>query len=199
MRMKRWLWWLVLLGFCGEGFAETWQLRDERTGEMFGPISPTNGAVVKVGDRALTLQRSQTKRDQAEELLRHIILPAVEFREANVADVVRFLVEASIAADPAKEGANLVYKDRRLEGGPAASGPAPGKRLEDQVGEWGFGADGGQPFPAPGESVPTITLNLRRVSLYDTLETIAEVAGLEWRIAESGVVIVEPPKSAAQP
>ncbi len=199
MRMNMRFWWLVLLGFCGEGLAETWQLRDERTGELFGPILPTNGAVVKVGDRALTLQRSQTKKDQAEELLRHSILPAVEFREANVADVVRFLVEASIAADPAKEGANLVFKERRLEGGLEASEPGLGKRLENPGDEWGFGADGGQPFPPPGDSVPTITLNLRRVSLYDTLETIAEVAGLEWRIADSGVVIVEPPKSAVQP
>ncbi len=199
MRMnKRW-WMLVSLWFCGEGFAETWQLRDERTGELFGPVAPTNGAVVQVGERALTLQRSQTKRDQAEELLRHIILPAVEFRQANVADVVRFLVEASIAADPAKEGVNLVYKDRRLEGGLEARAPAPGKRLESPVDEWGFGDDGGEPFPPSGDSVPTITLNLRRVSLYDALETIAEVAGLEWRITEGGLVFVESPKSAAQP
>lgn len=190
---------LVSLWLCGEGFAETWQLRDERTGELFGPVAPTNGAVVKVGDRALTLQRSQTKKDQAEELLRRIILPAVEFREANVADVVRFLVEASIAADPAKDGANLVFKERRLEGGVEARAPAPGERLESPVDEWGVGDEWGRPIPSPGDSVPTITLNLRRVSLYDTLEAIAEVAGLEWRIAESGVVIVEPRKSAAQP
>ena len=199
MRMnKRW-WMLVSLWLCGEGFAETWQLRDERTGEMFGPLVPTNGAVVRVGERMLTLQRSQTKKDQTEELLRSIVIPAVEFRQANVADVIRFLVEASIAADPAKEGANLVYKGRRLEGGAETRAPASGERLEGQEDEWGFGEDGGRPVPPPGDSVPTVTLNLRRVSLYDVLETIAEVAGLEWRITEGGVVFVEPPKSAAQP
>lgn len=199
MRMnKRW-WMLVLLGLCGEGFAETWQLRDERTGEMFGPLAPTNGAVVRVGERMLTLQRSQTKKDQAEELLRSSIIPAVEFRQANVADVIRFLVEASIAADPAKEGANLVYKDRRLEGGLETRAPASGERLESQEDEWGFGEDWGRPISPPGDSVPTVTLNLRRVSLYDALETIAEVAGLDWRITESGVVFVESPKPSAKP
>ena len=195
---KRW-WMLVLLGLCGEGFAETWQLRDERTGEMFGPLAPTNGAVVRVGERMLTLQRSQTKKDQAEELLRRIIIPAVEFRQANGADVIHFLVEASIAADPAKEGANLVYKDRRLEGGVEARAPASGERLESQEGEWGFGEDGGRPMSPPGDSAPTVTLNLRRVSLFDAIDSVAEMAGLEWRITEGGVVFVEPPKNVAKP
>ncbi len=34
-------------------------------------------------------------------------------------------------------------------------------------------------------------MNLRRISLYDAMETVAEVAGVKWRITDGGVVFVE--------
>ena len=182
---------------CGPVFAETWTLRDGQTGEVFGPISPSNGAEVAVGGRTLTLQVSQTKRDKTVDRLKRIVIPAAEFRQAPVTDVLNFLVEASLAADPEKEGANVVFKERRLEDGVVPRPPSSGERLENGPApiddEWGFM---GEPFspPAPADSRGTVTLNLRRVSLYDALETIAEVAGVNWRISEGGVVIVEPAK-----
>ena len=193
MRTLRFLW-VVSIWMCGSAVAETWTLRDERTGEVFGPVTPTDGAEVEVGGRTLTLQRAQTKRDETEARLKRIIIPAVEFRQAHVTDVLNFLVEASIAADPEKEGANVVFKERRLEDGVEPRAPAPGERLEgrsEPVDEWGFMEDPFSPSP-PVDSGGTVTLNLRRVSLYDAMETIAEVAGVKWRITEGGVVIVEP-------
>lgn len=193
MRTLRFLW-VVSIWICGAADAETWTLRDERTGEEFGPIYPSNGAEVEVGGRRLTLHRSQTKRDVTEARLKRIIIPAAEFRQAQLTDVLHFLVEASIAADPDKEGANVVFKERRLEDGVDPRAPVPGERLEgrsEPVDEWGFMEDPFSPSP-PVDSGGSVTLNLRRVSLYDAMETIAEVAGLEWRISEGGVVIVEP-------
>ncbi|NCA82283.1 MAG: hypothetical protein EOM72_06005 [Opitutae bacterium] len=195
MRTLRFLW-VVSIWICAAAVAETWTLRDGQTGEVFGPVSPSNGAEVAVGGRTLTLHVSQTKRDETVARLKRIIIPAAEFREANAADVVRFLVEASIAADPEKEGANVVFKERRLEDGVDPRKPALGERLEgrsEPVDEWGFIEDPFSPSP-PVDSGGTVTLNLRRVSLYDALETIAEVAGVNWRISEGGVVIVEPAK-----
>ena len=194
MRTLRFLW-VVSIWICGAAAAETWTLRDEQTGEVFGPIYPSNGAAVEVGGRTLTLHRSQTKRDETEARLKRIIIPAAEFRQAQVADVLLFLVEASIAADPDKEGANVVFKERRLEDGVDPRAPAPGERLEgrsEPLDEWGWVGD---PFSSPSPPVDsgrTVTLNLRRGSLYDAMETIAEVAGVKWRITEGGVVIVEP-------
>lgn len=193
MRTLRVLW-VVSIWICGAAAAETWTLRDEQTGEVFGPISPSNGAAVEVGGRTLTLQRAQTKRDQTVDRLKRIVIPAAEFRQAHVTDVLNFLVEASIAADPDKEGANVVFKERRLEDGVEPRAPSPGERLEgrlEPVDEWGLMEAPFSPSPPVG-SGGSVTLNLRRVSLYDAMETIAEVAGVQWRITEGGVVIVEP-------
>lgn len=176
---------------CVSVFAETWTLRDEETGEGFGPISPSNGAVILVGDRTLTLQVSRTARDKTMEQLKRIIIPAVEFRQASVKDVLNFLVEASIAADPVKEGVNVVFKERRLEDGVEPRPASPGARLADlsePEDEWGFGGDGGK---ISSDSPGSVTMNLRRVSLFDAIETIAEVAGVKWKITNGGVVIVE--------
>ncbi|MBP7828382.1 MAG: hypothetical protein KA248_00545 [Kiritimatiellae bacterium] len=47
------------------------------------------------------------------------------------------------------------------------------------------------PEPASGEAPPrTVTLSLRRVSLYDALKIVANVAGLTVRLEESGAVLL---------
>ena len=181
---------LAGLALGGPLRAETWILRDARTGEFSGPFTPSNGAVVALGGRDFSLQISQTARDRAEARLRSIIIPAVEFRGAAVADVVNFLIEAGIAADPDREGINMVLKTRRLEGwNPPA--PEADDRLAPRAGagvdEWNFG--GGDAPPEPEMTAGTVTLNLRRISLYDAIATIAEVAGLAWNISPAGVVV----------
>ncbi len=168
-------------------------LRDEKTGERFGPVSPSNGAGIVVGDRTLTLEVSQTARDKTVARLKRIIIPAVEFRQARVKDVLQFLVEASIAADPDREGVNVVFKERRLEDGVEPRPASPGTRLADSFepeNEWGFGGDVGK---FSSDSLGSVTMNLRRVSLYDAIETIAEVASVKWKITNGGVVMVEEP------
>ena len=184
---------LAWMGMSASVFAETWTLWDEQTGEQFGPISPSNGAGIVVGDRTLTLEVSQTARDKTVARLKGIIIPAVEFRQANVKDVLNFMVEASIAADPVKEGVNVVFKERRLEDGVEPRPASPGTRLADPsepADEWGFGGDF---FWGPAVSQGNVTMNLRRISLYDAIETIAEVAGVKWKITNGGVVMVEEP------
>ena len=180
---------LASLALGGPLRAETWILRDARTGEFSGPFTPSNGAVVALGGRDFSLQVSQTARDRAEARLRSIIIPAMEFRGAAVADVVNFLVEAGIAGDPDREGINMVLKTRRLEGwNPPAS--ESDDRLAPRAGvgveEWDFG---GGAAPEPEMPAGTVTLNLRRISLYDAIATIAEVAGLDWDISPAGVVV----------
>ena len=150
---------------CGAACAESWMLRDVKTAEAFGPLSPANGATVIVGDRTLVLQISRTKRDQTEALLKRIIIPSIEFRQANLKDVISFLNEASLAADPEREGVNMVLSQ-------ADNAPLPTASESS--------ADTGR----------TITLNLRRVTVYDALACVAEVAGVKWEITEGGVVIV---------
>ncbi len=182
--MKRLLWITASLCLCVAAFAETWTLTDEKTGEVFGPVSPAEGVTIEVGNRTLVLQVSQTKKDQTEARLKRIIIPALEFRNANVGDVVQFLMEASLAADPENRGVNIVLSS--LENAPSAA-------TSPQMDEWGFGGEGWGDMPSMGDSAPheSITLSLRRVSQYDAISIIAEVAHLDWRIDESGIVMIK--------
>ena len=120
-----------------------------------------------------------------------IVIPAVEFRQANINDVVNFLVEASLAADPEKEGVNIILNLGQGSGGAApAPAPAPEAAAAD---DWGFGGEdlgGGMSMAASAPAgVRDITLNLRRISMLDAIKYITEVAGLKYRIEDSAVII----------
>ncbi len=156
--------------------------------------SPPNRAAIEApkgdgeGDgRSLTPQNDQLQRKMQE-----IIIPVVEFRQANINDVVNFLVDASIAADPQKEGVNIILS-LGTDGGAASAAPAPAPVQDD----WGWGMDNDYgmssftPSSTSGGSstVPPITLNLRRVSMLDAIKYITQVANLKYRIDDTVVMI----------
>jgi len=123
--------------------------------------------------------------------MQDIIIPAVEFRQANINDVVNFLVEASIAADEEGEGVNII-----LNIGQSGVSGAPVPMMADPAAaqdEWGFEEDFGAPAAMTsgggGGSVRDITLNLRRISMLDAIKYITEVANLKYRIEDSAVII----------
>lgn len=124
--------------------------------------------------------------------MQKIIIPSVEFRQANINDVVTFLVEASIAADPEKEGVNIILN---LGGDSAAAAPVDVSAAPTEDAWGGFddtGFDMGAPAMASSPSaggVSPITLNLRRISMLDAIKYITEVAGLKYRIEDAAVII----------
>ncbi|MBN1269256.1 MAG: hypothetical protein JXB04_06700 [Kiritimatiellae bacterium] len=138
---------------------------------------------------------------KVQEKMARIMIPAIEFRQVNINDVVNFLVDASVKGDPEGVGVNIIL-NLRLPGTAEASAPAPQPTapapggfdpfFEEEFGEFmdqPAGPAGGT--AAGGPAIPTITLNLRRISLYDALKIITEVAGLRYRI-EGNTVIITP-------
>ncbi len=129
-------------------------------------------------------------RPEAEQLIdkmQRIIIPEVQFRQANISDVVNFLVDASIAADAEGEGVNIILNLGAGTAGPAAPAPAAAPAFDDDWGDFG-----GFDSPAPSASIPgirDITLNLRRVNMLDAIKYITEVAGLKYRIEGRAVMI----------
>ncbi len=129
-----------------------------------------------------------------QEKMETIIIPRIEFRQANIRDVISFLRDASEAADPAGEGVNIILNMSMPAGIAApARAPAPAPAAFDDP--WGdddpWGAVAPAPEPAGVGGVPTITLNLRRISLMEAIRYITEVAGLRHRI-EDNVVVITP-------
>ena len=137
---------------------------------------------------------SKPASQRLQDKMQTIVIPAVEFRQANINDVVNFLVEASIAADPDKEGVNIILNLGQGGGGAPTLAPAPMPAdAAAPADDWGFGGDdfGAPMAPAGGSAagVRDITLNLRRISMIDAIKYITEVAGLKYRIEDSAVII----------
>lgn len=144
-----------------------------------------------------------TAKRLVQEKMQATVIPTIEFRQANIVDVINFLRDASEAGDPAGGGVNIILKLDNV-GGASAMAPAalPPDAFAPAPAATEFGA-GGAPAPGVGVgdvagagAIPLITLNLRRVTLLDAIKYVTDVAGLKYRIDENAVFIT--PANAIQ-
>lgn len=128
-----------------------------------------------------------------------IILPAIEFRQTSVQDVIAYMVDASQSQDPEGSGINVVLKLNETEVARNVSGDeagfAPGMNADAEIGaaQTNSGQNEGMLIAkgTKAPDIPLITLNMRRVTMLDALKIITELAGLRYRI-EGNVVIITP-------
>ena len=106
------------------------------------------------------------------------IIPELEFRQANIHDIVAFLNKANVEADkpttdPAKKGVNIVLNlgDTEQQANEKSDVLQAGEKKE----------------PA----VPEVTFTARYITLSSALKIITQVSGLKYRI-EDGIVFIEP-------
>ncbi len=174
-------------------------MRDAARAELVGDVRQKWSPPIKTRIERPSVAASGGGTDRApgrtlQDKMQKVMIPSIEFRQANIVDVITFLREASEAAgDPI----NIILK---LETGAAASAaPAPAV-LPPADGGLGLGELGLEVTPpadagagaAPVDAtapVPTITLSLRRVSLMDAIKYVTEVANLKYRIEENAVII----------
>ena len=102
-----------------------------------------------------------------EQKMRAIIIPSIEFRQANAFDVLNFLVEATTAPDTEPDISGLSYISTNV--------PPTREYFTYEI------EDG-----TPLELHP-LTLEYRRVSMYDAIDQIAKECGLTYRI-ENGTI-----------
>ncbi|MBT3295573.1 MAG: hypothetical protein HN919_21020 [Verrucomicrobia bacterium] len=124
--------------------------------------------------------------------MEQIKIPEIDFRQANIHDVIDFLQMASVDFDltdvPEDEkGVNIILSlgqgEATAAATPAASDDPFASMLED--GEGAAGAGG----------VPLITFTARYISLLESLRIVTQVANLKYRI-EGSVVMIVPFNSA---
>jgi hypothetical protein len=106
----------------------------------------------------------QTDED-IERKMKSIIIPSIEFRQANAVDVLEFLVDATTAEDPDKSSIGLID----------TNAPATREYYTYEV------EDG-----VPLELHP-LTLNYTRISMSDAFDQITMECGLTYRI-ENGTI-----------
>ena len=146
------------------------------------------------GESAETIITSQARRRLLDKL-NNITIEKIDFRNANIVDVIGYLHQQSIVSDrdqtPGEKGVNIILNLKRpgeTAGPAAAPAVAPPAEAADV-----FAAEGAAK-PAAGteaaaSSLPTITLTLSRISLMQALKYITECSGLKYRIEENVVVI----------
>ncbi|MCP5487474.1 MAG: hypothetical protein H7A43_02400 [Verrucomicrobia bacterium] len=159
-------------------------------GDIVSPETITGEGPVPTDTPAQRLQRK----------MESIRIRAIEFRQANIQDVVQLLVRESIAADPEGNGVNIILNLKLPGGSDTTATPAPA--TDDPFGfgggggfdDFGFPTDSAVSTPAAatgGANIPLITLNLRNITLLEAIKYITEVADLKYRL-EDNVVIITP-------
>ena len=131
----------------------------------------------------------ETKMLETINRLKNIKIPEVDFRQANIQDVVEFLQDASVEYDPEvdpekRKGANMVLHLGH-SAAPPPEGPVEKEKVKDEFGE--------DAVP-PGIDVPNITFTARDISAMEALSIVTQVANLKYRIRDGRVIIV--PKAA---
>lgn len=142
-------------------------------------------AVEQVQGAVKPMSRDEKGRMRILEKMEKIILPEVDFRQANINEVIKFLHEMSVQFDPSddpaeRKGVNIILNLGPTAG--AAPAPAAGAALPGTL--EGLGA-------VVGAEVPLVTFSARYISLLEALKIVTQVANLKYRI-EGNVVMVVP-------
>ena len=120
------------------------------------------------------------------EKMRKIKIPEIDFRQANIHDVVDFLQTASVEFDTEdtendeNRGVNIILN--LSAGQPAVVEAEP----EDP---FALAADGGG-AKAQGSDISPVTFSARYVSLYEALKIVTDVANLKFRVTGTIVMIL---------
>ena len=119
-----------------------------------------------------------------ERKLKSIMIPEINFRQANLTDVITFLSDASRENDtenttPDRKGINFI-----LQTSSSAQSAAPSDDALDP-----FGAAGGSVDTSSG--APTFTFSAHYVPLKDVLDIVMSTGNLKYRIRSNMVVIMD--------
>ncbi len=151
---------------------ETWNPRDYGAGE------PTRVS----GTDDPGPQPDTTPQERILRKMELILIPEIDFRQANIHDVVQFLQDASIEFDqsPGARGVNFILK--------LSSGDMPMARPAAPADPWGMAVDLAPAAPAGTE---LITFRAREISLLEALRIVTDVANLKFRV-DGNVVMILP-------
>ncbi|MDE0837937.1 MAG: type II and III secretion system protein, partial [Kiritimatiellae bacterium] len=159
--------------------SQTWNPRDYGVDEP-GKNEDTNIRSTKENVHKMARKKILDKMDR-------IRIPEVDFRQANIHDVMGFLQEQSVEHDdqaliPENRGVNIILNISSLEGAAQAAAPS------DDFG-FDFG-DGGGDKGAAASGVPSITFRARNISLLEAMNLVTEIGKLKYRIQGSVVLVI---------
>ena len=168
---------IAVLALLAPVHADEFHLTDA-TGKKHGPFEFTQGATLSIAGQEYTVSKILTREQKIQDKMKTIIIPEMDFRHANIHDVIDFLRHAStdldLKSDRHHRGVNFVLSLPRPQHAMRATADPFEEILKAQ--------------PLETE-VPLITFPVRDVSLHDAINIICKVGGLQWSIQDSVVMI----------
>lgn len=98
---------------------DSFYLKEEGTNTVHGPFEFSQGARVKIEEKSyVILKKTSEKPLSVQQKLEQTVIPEIQFRNANIQDVLQFLREASIQFSPpmteAQKGVNIILSPKAL-------------------------------------------------------------------------------------
>lgn len=166
---------ICLTSACCTCLAESFFLKHDKTGKLYGPYASKEGSKVVIGNTSFTVVKSKDVPSALEKKMSLIIIPKIAFRTTTVRDVLAFLQEASVEFD----SSDVPEKEKGIR--MILNVPPPA------------GAD---PFGSAPD-IPTVTLSLKNVSLLNAVRYITELTGLTTR-EKDGILFLDKKKRDRQ-
>jgi len=131
--------------------------------------------------------------------LRTIKIDHIEFEEVSIPTVIKFLKMRSKDIDPEKIGVNIFIRPSAggtvTQSDTTAAAPAPALNNaeagddDDDFGDDDTGAATKKAAPAKMDNMPTVTMVVSDISLFDAIRYICRAANLKYRVEKYAVVI----------
>ncbi len=117
--------------------------------------------------------------------MKAIMIPEIEFHQANIHDVIELLQQSSrefdTVKDENKKGVNIILNIGDNASGIADDAPSSDDPFADTAGAGDAASSGG---------VPLITFSARHISLLEALKIVTKVSNLKYRVEDSVVMIL---------
>jgi hypothetical protein len=151
---------LLTLTGCAHDGGNAFVLRNLKTGKDSGPFWFREGSTVTIAGESARIQKVIRANDALVEKLRSRVIPVIEFREADIRDIVTFFREPRVIMSDQEE-----ITDPPID--IVLVLPA-GKTPRDM-------------------GIPLITWEARSLSIYDALRALAQMTGMEFAIRDEHV------------
>jgi hypothetical protein len=163
---------------CVQPHVDEFFLTERHSGHRFGPFQCRTGEEVVISGKRFRLSTPSITNQHAALIqeMKGVILPTVDFRQANIHDVVEFLAisgNVSLVLSLAEGTTSTVALD------PFADQDDPFGTEEVDAG------------------LPLVTFEAKDVSVYDTLNIVCELANLSWSV-ENSVVMIRGPEGTQE-
>ena len=163
------------------------------TARTYGTDFASLGAEVQRVDPNEANQRIKATTDEVRirEKMKSIMLESIEYRQANIVDVINELSDLSRENDLSETAAEEKGINFMLNIGPdTATADASAAAPADDSGFWGEADAGDAGGDGSYAGIPPLTIKARYINLQTALDMIMEVSGLKYRINGNIVMIM---------